>query len=261
MGESIDAHELGHPHRTGLRDAADVVPREVHEHHVLGALLLRRTKLGLVRGVRRRVGPARAGAGDRMHHHPAVFDAYERLGRRPDERHTRRLEQEHVRRRVHVPQRAVQREGLRRRLDVEPLGQHDLDAIAVGDELAGPARERLVRRGCHVRAKRPLAARRRREHEWSVEERVDLVDPAFGRGPIAIGGVRDDEHRVPQVVERDDRVVDAERGIGRVVRIARCQRQVLEVASGLVRDVADGAPGEPRQSRAAGPFVAGHRLP
>ena len=35
-----------------------------------------------------------------------------------------------------MPQRAVQRQRIRRRADVEPLRQNDLDAVALGDELA-----------------------------------------------------------------------------------------------------------------------------
>src|SRR6267143_836662 len=37
--ETVDAHELAHAHRSRARDAADVIAREVDEHHMLGALL------------------------------------------------------------------------------------------------------------------------------------------------------------------------------------------------------------------------------
>ena len=37
---ALDDHELAHLHRAVLRDAADVVPAEVDEHQMLGALLL-----------------------------------------------------------------------------------------------------------------------------------------------------------------------------------------------------------------------------
>jgi hypothetical protein len=38
--EALDGEEVAHLHRPGRGDAAEVVPSEVDEHHVLGPLLL-----------------------------------------------------------------------------------------------------------------------------------------------------------------------------------------------------------------------------
>ena len=65
--EAVDAHELLHTDRSPARDAADVVAREIDEHHMLGALLSMAQR-GLVRRVLGVIGAARPRARDRMHH-------------------------------------------------------------------------------------------------------------------------------------------------------------------------------------------------
>src|SRR3989454_2362471 len=71
--EAVDTHELAHADRARTRDSADVVAREIDEHHVLGALLLRRPELLLVRGILSLVATTRARPGDGMHDHAARF--------------------------------------------------------------------------------------------------------------------------------------------------------------------------------------------
>src|SRR3989475_8380099 len=40
MGVALDGEQIGHPHRAELCHAPHVIPPQIHQHHVLGALLL-----------------------------------------------------------------------------------------------------------------------------------------------------------------------------------------------------------------------------
>ena len=243
-------------HRARARYATDVVAREIDEHHVLRALLLRRAKLGLVRRVLRIVPAARSRSGDRVHDDLPALHAHEGLRRRADKRGRGCLEQEHVRRRIHVTQRAVQRERIRRGRDIEALREDDLDAVAFGDELARARDARHVFLGRAVRTDLDRAARARRgeRRQRRVERGEHAIDPARGvtrRGCVV---VREHGERVAQVIERDDGVVDAEDGLGqapRSVRIVGRERQPFESARGFVADEPDGAAAEARQARRA----------
>ena len=108
---------------------------EVDEHHVLGALLLVAAQLvgePLIL-VGRRAATARAG--NRMRLDVPAFDAHEHLGRRADDGLLAHPDEEHVRRRVDVTQRAVDVERRRRGRRVEALRQHRLVDLAGGDVL------------------------------------------------------------------------------------------------------------------------------
>ena len=71
----FDRAQLRHRDRAVLADAAEVVAREVDDHHVLGAVLL---APGEGRAVDR-------GALDRTRHHAVAVDTEEQLGRRGDD--------------------------------------------------------------------------------------------------------------------------------------------------------------------------------
>ena len=133
---ALERHVGRHAHRAVRRHAADVVAPEVDEHDVLGALLLVALQL-LGRAARPLPRCARAGACRRSDASATLppFDAHQHLGRRADDRPAADAEEVHVRRRVDVPQRAIDRErvGVERRL--EPLRQHDLVDVAGGDVL------------------------------------------------------------------------------------------------------------------------------
>ena len=86
MRVALERHELRHAHAADLGDAPDVVAAEVHEHDVLGALLLVAPQLlgqPLI-FVRRRPAPPRAG--DRMRLDVPALDAHEHLRRGADDR-------------------------------------------------------------------------------------------------------------------------------------------------------------------------------
>ena len=70
----LDAHELGNGHAAVPADPAHVVAAEVHEHEVLGALLLVAEQLALEVGVAPSVA-ARTRARDRPHLNAPPFHA------------------------------------------------------------------------------------------------------------------------------------------------------------------------------------------
>ena len=93
-----------------LADAAEVVAPEIDQHDVLGALLLVALQLLGQAQILLLVPPARPRAGDRMRLDAPPFDAHEHLRRRADDGETAHADEIHVGRRVHVPQRAIDRE-------------------------------------------------------------------------------------------------------------------------------------------------------
>src|SRR5919204_653579 len=102
LDEAFDAH--------GARraDAREIVAPEVDEHHMLGAVLLRREQALSVAGA----GGGRAG--DRVQARAASLQLDQRLRRGADEREAVELEQEEVRRRVDPAERPVELERRRR---------------------------------------------------------------------------------------------------------------------------------------------------
>jgi len=79
VGEAID------PHRPRGGDAAHVVPPEVHQHHVLGDLLLVVQQFVLQFEVLGFVDAASPGARDRSIADQSVVDSHQHLGRRTDD--------------------------------------------------------------------------------------------------------------------------------------------------------------------------------
>ena len=115
--------------RAGHADAREVVAAEVDEHHVLGAVLLRREQ---------RLGVALAGrdrAGDRVERGARALALDDRLRRAADEREVAELEQEEIRRRVDAAERAVELERRRRGRPLGALRDHDLEDVALADVL------------------------------------------------------------------------------------------------------------------------------
>ena len=91
MREALDLHAARDVHGARAADAREVVPAEVDEHHVLGAVLLRREQpLDVALGRLRRPR-------DRAEARAAVLARHEALGRRADEREAVEVEEEEVR--------------------------------------------------------------------------------------------------------------------------------------------------------------------
>ncbi len=81
VAEALDGAQDRDGHGAGLRHAADVVARQVHEHGVLGQLLLVGAQLLLQGEVALRVLVARPRAGDGPRDDLAVADTDQQLGR------------------------------------------------------------------------------------------------------------------------------------------------------------------------------------
>ena len=225
---------------------------------MLGALLLGAAELTFIFRVLALVAPARSGASDRMHDDATVLHPDERLGRRADEgRAGEVVDQEHVRRRVHVPQRAVEGERLGRGRHVEPLRDDDLYAVALGDELARTSDARSVLVGGPVRGDRSRAAIGPRQDDRLVERREDTIDAFGGRRRLTDDVVGEHQEGMPDMIETHDRVVDRERGLGESEHFAWRRWKALESARRLVRDEPDGAAREPREIGAARAPIAG----
>ena len=105
----------------GPGDPAEVVPPEVDEHHVLGALL--RVALELVgeERVLLRVGAARAGAGDGVRGQLVADDLEQQLRAGADDLERRDADEEQVRAGVHAAERPVQADAIDRSA-VGPVG-------------------------------------------------------------------------------------------------------------------------------------------
>ena len=132
----LDRHEIGHLHGAVIDDAADVVAREVDEHQVLRALFgIGEQELRVA--VVLLVGFAAADrAGDRADLDLAVHRADVDLRRRADDREApAEFQAEHVRRRIHEAQRAVERQRIARVRRRETLRRHELENVAGADEL------------------------------------------------------------------------------------------------------------------------------
>ncbi len=83
---ALERHERRDPHGAVVAHAADVVAAQVHEHHVLGLLLLVALQLlGEPHVLFVRLA-ARPRARDRMRHGVPALDPHQHLRRRPDDR-------------------------------------------------------------------------------------------------------------------------------------------------------------------------------
>ena len=125
----------------GAADAREVVAAEVDEHHVLGAVLLRREQPLGVALARAAVVPA---IGFRLARR--ALDLDERLRRRADQGEVAELEQEEVRRRVDAAERPVELERARRGRPLGALREDDLEGVAGADVLLRREHAALVLR-------------------------------------------------------------------------------------------------------------------
>ena len=83
---ALERHVLRHAHGAEFADAAEVVAPEVHQHDVLGALLLVALQLFGQPQIVFFVRAARPRAGNRMRLGVPALDAHQHLGRRSDDR-------------------------------------------------------------------------------------------------------------------------------------------------------------------------------
>ncbi len=132
---ALDDHHVGELDGAVLRDAADVVAAEVHEHHVFGALLGIGEQLFGEQAIFLVGLAAAARASQRANRDAAVDDANHDLRRAADERDARRAQVEHERAGIHDAERAIDFERRRVNVELEALADYDLEDVAGADVL------------------------------------------------------------------------------------------------------------------------------
>src|SRR5271157_2659078 len=138
VGVLFNRQVVVHPHGAELRDLTHIVPAEVDQHDMLGQLLgvglhlfFQGHILGLI------LAPA-PGPGDGPDRDLPVLDLYQDLGAGAHDARIPELEEIHVWRWVDRLKGAVEHDRVYAGVDLGPLGQHDLEGVAVHDVLLGP---------------------------------------------------------------------------------------------------------------------------
>ena len=132
---AVDVRDDVHHVSARLSDAAEVIASEIDEHHVLCAFLGVGEKFRLKRSVHLGRRAARARAGNRGNRANPLLKTHKFLGRRADQSLRADAKEEVVRRRIHKPQGAVERERRKVGLRGELLRRNDLYNLACGDGL------------------------------------------------------------------------------------------------------------------------------
>ena len=241
-------HEVVDLDRAVLADAAEVVATEVDQHHVLSSLLLVGKQLARVLSILLGGGAARARARDRSGRDPAAADGDQRLRAGAGDLKVTEVEVVHVRRRVHGPQTAIDREAADRRLRRPALRRHHLKGVAGIDVVDDPGDVGLEVLARHVRDELRSGAvsdlrRERCAWQWTGEDLPDRLD-LYARGVRIVARVRDDRDRALEVVERDHRVGQHQRQIGEpeLIRVGLAER--FDGTHEVVGEHADGAAAE-----------------
>jgi hypothetical protein len=220
---ALDLEEARDVDASGNADAREVVAPEIDEHHVLGAVLLRREQPLRV------AGAALGRSGDRVEARAVPLALDERLGRGADQCEPVELEQEQVRRRVDPAQGPVEVERRGRGGARRSLREDDLERVAAADVLLRRPHRGLV----VVAAGRPL-----REAPAAVRAR----EPRRGAGeqPRDLVGVAADHLRsVEDMVEADEDVGDEEAALREAGALRRQLDGGLEPSRVVVGEVAD----------------------
>ena len=273
VGIALHHHELGDLDAAELAHPSHVVAAQVHEHHVLGALLGIGGHLGGQPRVVLLRPSARVRARDGPLLHAAVLQSHQDLGRGADDARLAQAQEEQIGGGIDGPERAVDGEGVRAQLPVEPAGDHDLVGVARGDVFLCLAHALHVGGLVHGRREALLAHGEQGLHRGEGEgrgrargarqlghEHADLhgrlVVGAIERGGIAAGdvGIGDEKQAMAQVVEDEQAVCEHEHGVRQLEVVLGPARQLLDVTNHVIGDVAHGPALEARQAR------DGHRL-
>ena len=134
---ALDCHQLIDPLGAIANHPADVVAGKVHQHDVLGALFRVLDELGLEPSIFFVARAASARSGDRPGHDTAVQELDHRFWRGTDDRDAALAKEEHVRARVDLAQHTVDIERVTAKLEVESLGEDDLEGVTCPDVLLG----------------------------------------------------------------------------------------------------------------------------
>ena len=252
----LDLHEPVDADRAVLAHAPEVVPPQVDEHHVLGALLLVGEQLLGDLLVLGRPGAAGPGPGNRPGRRAAPADREQRLGARPDDLELDEIEEVHVRARVDHAQAAIDRKRVGRGLRGPALRGNDLEGVPGMDVLDDPADDPLELLAGHV----GLEGGRRQDAALLLGDRpgqgtLHPGDALRGRIPgIAdVGAFLDEEvhdhaERVLEVVEDDEQVAEHQRHVGETDHVGIWLPEGLDRPDEVVSEVAHEPAREGRQS-------------
>ena len=272
---ALHCHHGGDGHRAVLADPAQVVPAQVHQHHVLRPLLGIGEEL-LGQGLVLLLGGAPpAGAGDGVQVGLAILQAHVHLRAGADDPHRlpwdaghpAEVQEVHVGGGVEHAQGPVDGEGIRLRLPAQALAEHHLEDVPRGDVLLGLAHVGLVLCLGEVAAPfRPAAALPGHGRDQGLAQvGHDLIDAGHR---VRVGGpeirlhphVGDDEELVLHVIE-DHQVVREEEDHVRHLQVpAGGAGQPLHEAHQVVAEVAHRAAGKAGQAGQGHRPTAGHDL-
>ena len=263
----FDDELLGDLDAADLGDAADVVAREVDQHHVFGDFLGVGQQFGGELGVQFRRGAARTGAGQRADRDFALavaagFIAHQDFRRGTDDLHVAEIVVIHVGRRIQRAQRAVQRQ---RRIDVglpDALADLYLHQVA-GHHVFLGARHRLqvILLGEFAHAVGAHRSRGHRRIDRAPQHGAQVLQPLarFGEGfRLARVGVHDQVQLAGQVVDHRQFFGHQQLDLGQaeVVRRRRIRQPRLDVAHRVVAEIAGQAAAEARHAGTDGDLVA-----
>ena len=257
VGKALHVHELGDMYCSGFADPANVIAAQVHQHDVFGALLLASLQFLFVGVVLARGDAAWTGAGDGMGCGNPVLDFYHRLDGRTDDLEPIQVQIVHVGGRVDAAKGAVYLERVGISAAGEPLGVDHLDDVSGVDVLdallngVGVTFRREIGLYGSGAAESNAALQLRWQHQRLSEAAHHFVDPVGGvfvrSFHVAVQmGMADHLNVVAEVVEYQDGFPEHEDRFGDALGVSRHRRHPgLEVANGIVGQVADGSPVEP----------------
>ena len=263
MRVALHLHQLRNRHRAVLRDATHVVAPQVHQHAVLGQLLLVGQELLLQRAILRAVAAPRARPGDGPHRDDAVLQPDQHLRRGPDDAEVPEFQVEQVGGGVDGADGAVELKRVLAERRGQALAEHDLEGVASHDVLLdapdglheggprevgrkgrlGPGRShQFERRRIRARAQPPDRPRQ-------LGDRLVVAFPQRCPGRIAARLDRGDGLRpAMEVVHGDHHVGEHEDRLRQTPVVRRPRPQALDAADQVVPEVPDGAAPEARQA-------------
>ncbi len=230
-------HAVGiHHHRARRSDPAQVVARQIDQHHVLGIFLGIRLELRFQRGIEHGVGTARAGACDRPQLRVPIVTLHQRFGRRAHHRDVAQLAKIHIGRGIEQPQRAVHLERRKLLTSLEPRRQHQLIDVAGGNVLLrAPHPDRVL---C-FRQRGPGRRKASRNEYCRHGAAQGLHHVAAQTLPFGLAAVVQQRHRAGQMIEHQQGLWGHIVGMRSFGRIEIAARHAFEVADGIIGGVAD----------------------
>ena len=257
MGVALDGHERREPDGSVLGHPSHVVPAEIDQHQVLGALLwIGRQLIGedqvLLGG-----GAARPGARDRPQRHLPLLDPNQDLGRAADDPDLVAVQVVEIGCRVERSEVAIGQEGIWG-AELKPPGEHGLEGISRRDVLLDPAHvfpeaRVRVRRGGGGQRWRGLEGERT-QGGGGPQAVEPVLDPGLGAGvepgELALLRVRrhlhvgDHGRAIVEVIEDQQRVGHHHDRVRQIAVIGWGVGELLDGADDVVPEIAHRAAGE-----------------